>query len=186
MLQVDTWRAARTGFPEVIWGPGKSPEQLVAIMTRLAETEALVVATRITPEVCLPVCKPRHFFTLYITTAFTALHIDKRRFDNLTAECWRAVMLLVPAVHVLLRTSSWYILQTAYILTMLQSDWCYLQAYAQVHQLLPGAHYSAKARILSLKTPGKRKQERLPGRFLVYHGWALCNLNGPQKRPCCI
>lgn len=53
MLQVDTWRAARTGFPEVIWGPGKSPEQLVAIMTRLAETEAMVVATRITPEVCL-------------------------------------------------------------------------------------------------------------------------------------
>ena len=39
-----------------------------------------------------------------------------------------------------------------------------LQVYAQVHQLLPGAHYSAKARILSLKTPGKRKQERLPGK----------------------
>lgn len=51
ILQVDTWRAARTGFPEVIWGPGKSPEQLVAIMTRLAETEAMVVATRVTPEV---------------------------------------------------------------------------------------------------------------------------------------
>ena len=51
MPQVDTWRAARTGFPEVIWGPGKSPEQLAAIMTRLAETEAVVVATRVTPEV---------------------------------------------------------------------------------------------------------------------------------------
>lgn len=38
-----------------------------------------------------------------------------------------------------------------------------MQVYAQVHQLLPGAHYSAKAKILSLKTPGKRKQERLPG-----------------------
>lgn len=88
--QVDTWRAARTGFPEVIWGPGKTPEQIAAIMSRLAETEAAVVATRITPEV-----------------------------------------------------------------------------YHQVHALLPDVHYSAQARVLSLKTPGKRKQERLPGTVAV-------------------
>lgn len=88
--QVDTWRAARTGFPEVIWGPGKSAEQIAAIMSRLAETEAAVVATRVTPEV-----------------------------------------------------------------------------YHQVHALLPDVHYSALAKVLSLKTPGKRKQERLPGTVAV-------------------
>lgn len=49
--QVDTWRAARTGFPEVIWGPGKSAEQIAAIISRLAETEAAVIVTRVTPEV---------------------------------------------------------------------------------------------------------------------------------------
>ncbi|KAK9819861.1 hypothetical protein WJX72_003418 [[Myrmecia] bisecta] len=49
--QVDAWRAQRTGFPEVVWGPGKSPEQIAAIMGRMAENESVVMATRITPEV---------------------------------------------------------------------------------------------------------------------------------------
>lgn len=38
-----------------------------------------------------------------------------------------------------------------------------MQMYHQVHALLPDVHYSALAKVLSLKTPGKRKQERLPG-----------------------
>lgn len=38
-----------------------------------------------------------------------------------------------------------------------------MQVYQQVHALLPDVHYSALAKVLSLKTPGKRKQERLPG-----------------------
>ena len=38
-----------------------------------------------------------------------------------------------------------------------------MQVYHQVHALLPDVHYSALAKVLSLKTPGKRKQERLPG-----------------------
>ncbi|MEO0407655.1 MAG: nickel pincer cofactor biosynthesis protein LarB [Cyanobacteria bacterium P01_A01_bin.135] len=52
--QVDHHRALRTGFPEVVWGPGKTPEQLVKIMTALREqgdAQTVVMATRITPEV---------------------------------------------------------------------------------------------------------------------------------------
>jgi hypothetical protein len=53
--QVDSWRAQRTGFPEVVLGAGKSAEQIAAIMRQLAQHEQLVMATRVTPEVhCLP------------------------------------------------------------------------------------------------------------------------------------
>lgn len=48
---VDHHRALRCGFPEVIFGAGKTPEQVEAIFTRLAATRGNVLATRITPEV---------------------------------------------------------------------------------------------------------------------------------------
>ena len=57
-LQLDSWRVARTGAPEVVWGPGKSPEQIAAIMTSMAETEAVVLATRIPQEVRCPFLAP--------------------------------------------------------------------------------------------------------------------------------
>ena len=60
ILQLDSWRVARTGAPEVVWGPGKSPEQIAAIMTSMAETEAVVLATRIPQEVrCTLSCTSR-------------------------------------------------------------------------------------------------------------------------------
>ena len=49
--QVDSWRSQRTGFPEVVSGAGKTPEQIAAIMRQLAQTEQLVLATRISPQV---------------------------------------------------------------------------------------------------------------------------------------
>ena len=33
--RLDSWRAERTGAPEVVWGPGKTPEQIVAILEKL-------------------------------------------------------------------------------------------------------------------------------------------------------
>ena len=50
--QVDSWRAQRTGFPEVVLGAGKSAEQIAAIMQQLAQNEQVVMATRISPEAC--------------------------------------------------------------------------------------------------------------------------------------
>lgn len=49
--KIDHHRSLRTGFPEVIWGPGKTPEQIRQIITRLRQQNPVVMATRIEPEV---------------------------------------------------------------------------------------------------------------------------------------
>lgn len=48
--QVDTHRALRKGFPEVIFGAGKTPGQIVKIATTLVAHEQRVLITRITAE----------------------------------------------------------------------------------------------------------------------------------------
>src|SRR6185436_5111793 len=45
--QVDLHRSLRKNFPEVIFGSGKTPAQVVAIATRLAQREKCVLITRI-------------------------------------------------------------------------------------------------------------------------------------------
>lgn len=49
--KLDLGRSARTGLPEVVWGPGKTPEQIVSIMAALRDRQSVVMATRVTPEV---------------------------------------------------------------------------------------------------------------------------------------
>jgi NCAIR mutase (PurE)-related protein len=46
----DTHRHVRTGFPEVVLGQGKTPEQIAAIMVELARGGSTVLATRVSPE----------------------------------------------------------------------------------------------------------------------------------------
>jgi len=48
--QVDTHRALRKGFPEVIFGSGKSPEQVLKIAQRLIANENRILVTRIRSE----------------------------------------------------------------------------------------------------------------------------------------
>jgi len=48
--QVDTHRALRKNFPEVIFGAGKTPEQVVQIATKLQDHNQHVLVTRITDE----------------------------------------------------------------------------------------------------------------------------------------
>jgi hypothetical protein len=48
--QVDVHRALRKGFPEVIFGAGKTPQQVLKIAGKLLEHDQNVLATRITPE----------------------------------------------------------------------------------------------------------------------------------------
>lgn len=48
--QVDTHRALRKGFPEVIFGAGKTPAQVVGIAGKLLEQSQNVLVTRITAE----------------------------------------------------------------------------------------------------------------------------------------
>lgn len=47
----DHLRELRTGFPEVIFGAGKSPEQVAAIVDRIAARGQNVLVTRTTPDV---------------------------------------------------------------------------------------------------------------------------------------
>src|SRR5512136_2684186 len=47
---LDHHRALRTGFPEVIYAEGKTPEQVAEIFLRLAGHSPQVLATRVSPE----------------------------------------------------------------------------------------------------------------------------------------
>lgn len=49
--KVDHHRALRTGFPEVVWGPGKTSEQIAQIMQSMRDRTPVVMATRIEPQV---------------------------------------------------------------------------------------------------------------------------------------
>ena len=49
--KIDHHRQLRTGFPEVIWGSGKTPTQIAQIMKAMADKSSVVMATRIEPEV---------------------------------------------------------------------------------------------------------------------------------------
>jgi NCAIR mutase (PurE)-related protein len=48
--KVDTHRALRKGFPEVIFGSGKTPEHLVKIAAEIIARDNRVLITRVTPE----------------------------------------------------------------------------------------------------------------------------------------
>ncbi len=49
--RVDTQRGLRQGLPEVVFGAGKTVEQIVEVVSVLADTGESVLATRIPPEV---------------------------------------------------------------------------------------------------------------------------------------
>jgi pyridinium-3,5-biscarboxylic acid mononucleotide synthase len=49
--KIDHHRTVRTGFPEVIWGQGKTPEQIVDIFRAMLPHQNCVMATRIEPSV---------------------------------------------------------------------------------------------------------------------------------------
>lgn len=48
--KLDTQRALRQGIPEVVFCPGKTPDQVAELMARSSEHEPLVIATRGEPE----------------------------------------------------------------------------------------------------------------------------------------
>ena len=47
---VDTHRALRKGFPEVVYGAGKTPEQVVAIAEKIVGADSRVLVTRVTAD----------------------------------------------------------------------------------------------------------------------------------------
>jgi hypothetical protein len=55
--RIDTHRALRCGFGEVIFAAGKTPEQVAEIFAKLSEASENVLATRATPEHAQAVCE---------------------------------------------------------------------------------------------------------------------------------
>lgn len=53
--RVDHHRAIRTGFPEVVFGQGKTPSQVIQIVRRLMAQNDRVLVTRVTPEMAAEV-----------------------------------------------------------------------------------------------------------------------------------
>lgn len=53
--RIDHHRTLRTGFPEVVWGQGKTVEQIAQIMEAMRLRSPMVMATRIEPDVCAKV-----------------------------------------------------------------------------------------------------------------------------------
>jgi NCAIR mutase (PurE)-related protein len=49
-VRVDTHREKRQGFPEVIYGEGKTPEQIITICKKLQESNKTVLATRVSKD----------------------------------------------------------------------------------------------------------------------------------------
>ena len=49
--RIDHHRRLRTGFPEAIWGPGKTPEQIAEIIKTMTQRDTVVMATRIEANV---------------------------------------------------------------------------------------------------------------------------------------
>ncbi len=49
--RLDNHRSLRTGFPEVVFCPGKTCDQIVHIVDRLRAAEGRVIASRVSPEV---------------------------------------------------------------------------------------------------------------------------------------
>ena len=49
--KIDRHRYLRTGFPEAIWGLGKTPEQIAKIMVAMAKNSTKAIATRIEADV---------------------------------------------------------------------------------------------------------------------------------------
>ena len=55
--KVDHHRAIRQGVPEVIFGKGKTPDQIIAIASRLAENAHNVLITRVDPLAAPVICQ---------------------------------------------------------------------------------------------------------------------------------
>ncbi|CAD5931386.1 Pyridinium-3,5-biscarboxylic acid mononucleotide synthase [Planktothrix tepida] len=49
--RIDHHRKLRTGFPEVIWGLNKTPEQIIKIIEVMRSRNPVVMATRIEPDI---------------------------------------------------------------------------------------------------------------------------------------
>ncbi|MBW4578603.1 MAG: nickel pincer cofactor biosynthesis protein LarB [Tildeniella nuda ZEHNDER 1965/U140] len=75
--RIDHHRAIRTGFPEFIWGLGKTPDQIAQIMEVMRDRAAVVMATRIEPDVYTQLKAKVPDVEYYATARICALKRDQ-------------------------------------------------------------------------------------------------------------
>ena len=80
--KLDHHRSIRCGFPEVIFCQGKTTEQVVAIITRMADHGHAVLATRAAPEVYEAV-RARHPDAIYHSAARAMVLVGRQRCPRL-------------------------------------------------------------------------------------------------------
>lgn len=78
---VDHHRQIRCGFPEVIFCPGKTPEQIVEIFSRLAEQGGNVLATRADEKVFQALVETKRFSGLRYDKAARAIILEQSRLE---------------------------------------------------------------------------------------------------------
>ncbi|WP_024545706.1 nickel pincer cofactor biosynthesis protein LarB [Picosynechococcus sp. NKBG15041c] len=71
--KIDHHRQLRTGFPEVIWGPGKTPAQIAKIMQVMGDRHPVVMATRIDVDTYHQLQPKVHNLTYYPEARICAL-----------------------------------------------------------------------------------------------------------------
>ena len=78
VAKLDTHRRLRRGIPEVVFGEGKTPEQLIRIIQRLLAMRELVLVTRLDPSVFTDVHRALPSLC-YHPVARLAYHVPRRR-----------------------------------------------------------------------------------------------------------
>jgi hypothetical protein len=83
--RIDHHRKLRTGFPEVIWGQDKTPEQIAQIMEAMRQHNSVVMATRIEPSVYAQLQEKVADLHYYPNARICTLQ-DERREENQFSE----------------------------------------------------------------------------------------------------
>lgn len=80
--KIDHHRQLRTGFPEVIWGADKTPEQLAQIMAAMGKNGEVVMATRISAAVYQQLKSAIPDLTYYPQARICALSVPKTPYQT--------------------------------------------------------------------------------------------------------
>ncbi|MGB3532947.1 MAG: nickel pincer cofactor biosynthesis protein LarB [Microcoleaceae cyanobacterium] len=72
--RIDHHRQLRTGFPEVIWGQDKTPDQIIQIINAMQQRQSVVMATRIQPEVFVQLQAKIPHLSYYSLARIAAIH----------------------------------------------------------------------------------------------------------------
>ncbi|BBD53495.1 putative circadian phase modifier CpmA-like protein [Planktothrix agardhii NIES-204] len=82
--RIDHHRKLRTGFPEVIWGLNKTPEQIIKIIEVMRQRNPVVMATRIEPHVYQQLQAQIPDLRYYEIAKICAIHPDEIPRSNST------------------------------------------------------------------------------------------------------